>query len=89
MRTSLSVCSIGGVRTIVRDVNALRQRGVEVPRRWASSRTLAPARPTVSRPCRLYLQGLEANEIARRLYHTLGLYRELHHYVRTCSVPGR
>jgi len=59
------------VRTIVRDVNALRQRGVEVPSR-GQQQDIGPGQTHRVQAVRLYLQGLEANEIARRLYHTLG-----------------
>jgi hypothetical protein len=59
-----------GVRTIVRDVQALRKRGIEVPSR-GQQRDIGPGQTHRVQAVRLYLQGLEANEIARRLYHTL------------------
>jgi hypothetical protein len=59
-----------GVRTIVRDVQALRQRGIDVPTR-GQQRDIGPGQTHRVQAVRLYLQGLEANEIARRLYHTL------------------
>jgi hypothetical protein len=59
-----------GVRTIVRDVQALRRRGVEVPSR-GQQRDIGPGQTHRVQAVRLYLQGLEANEIARRLYHAL------------------
>ncbi len=59
-----------GVRTIVRDVQELRKRGVEVPSR-GQQRDIGPGQTHRVQAVRLYLQGLEANEIARRLYHTL------------------
>jgi hypothetical protein len=59
-----------GVRTIVRDVQALRRRGVEVPTR-GQQRDIGPGQTHRVQAVRLYLQGLEANEIARRLYHAL------------------
>ena len=68
-----------GVRTIVRDVNALRQRGVEVPSR-GQQQDIGPGQTHRVQAVRLYLQGLEANEIARRLYHTLG---SIENYVNT------
>jgi hypothetical protein len=59
-----------GVRTIVRDVQTLRKRGIEVPSR-GQQRDIGPGQTHRVQAVRLYLQGLEANEIARRLYHTL------------------
>jgi hypothetical protein len=59
-----------GVRTIVRDVQALRRRGVEIPTR-GQQRDIGPGQTHRVQAVRLYLQGLEANEIARRLYHAL------------------
>jgi Protein of unknown function (DUF1670) len=59
-----------GVRTIVRDVQALRRRGIEVPTR-GQQRDIGPGQTHRVQAVRLYLQGLEANEIARRLYHAL------------------
>jgi hypothetical protein len=68
-----------GVRTIVRDVGALRQRGVEVPSR-GQQQDIGPGQTHRVQAVRLYLQGLEANEIARRLYHTLG---SIENYITT------
>jgi Protein of unknown function (DUF1670) len=68
-----------GVRTIVRDVQALRRRGIEVPTR-GQQRDIGPGQTHRVQAVRLYLQGLEANEIARRLYHTLG---SIENYVTT------
>jgi hypothetical protein len=59
-----------GVRTIVRDVRALRKRDIEVPSR-GQQQDIGPGQTHRVQAVRLYLQGLEANEIARRLYHTL------------------
>ena len=59
-----------GVRTIVRDVRALRKRGIDVPSR-GQQRDIGPGQTHRVQAVRLYLQGLEANEIARRIYHTL------------------
>ncbi len=68
-----------GVRTIVRDVGALRLRGVEVPSR-GQQQDIGPGLTHRVQAVRLYLQGLEANEIAHRLYHTLGA---IENYVTT------
>jgi len=57
-------------RTIVRDIHALRQRHIEVPTR-GQQQDIGPGQTHRVQAVRLYLQGLEANEIARRLYHTL------------------
>ena len=59
-----------GVRTIVRDVQSVRGRGIEVPAR-GQQQDIGPGQTHRVQAVRLYLQGLEANEIARRLYHTL------------------
>ena len=59
-----------GVRTIVRDVQALRRRGIEVPAR-GQQQDIGPGQTHRVQAVRLYLQGLEAKEVARRLYHTL------------------
>jgi hypothetical protein len=68
-----------GVRTIVRDVQALRRRDIEVPAR-GQQRDIGPGQTHRVQAVRLYLQGLEANEIACRLYHTLG---SIENYVST------
>lgn len=68
-----------GVRTIVRDVQALRRRGVEVPSR-GQQRDIGPGQTHRVQAVRLYLQGLEANEIARRLYHALS---SIENYITT------
>src|SRR5713101_3756892 len=68
-----------GVRTIVRDVAALRQRDLEVPSR-GQQQDIGPGQTHRVQAVRLYLQGLEANEIARRLYHTLSA---IENYVTT------
>jgi hypothetical protein len=68
-----------GVRTIVRDVAALRRRHVEVPSR-GQQRDIGPGQTHRVLAVRLYLEGHEANEIARRLYHTLG---SIENYVTT------
>jgi hypothetical protein len=68
-----------GVRTIVRDVNALRARGVEVPSR-GQQQDIGPGQTHRVQAVRLYLQGHEANEVARKLYHTLG---SIENYITT------
>jgi len=68
-----------GVRTIVRDVQALRRRDVEVPTR-GQQQDIGPGQTHRVQAVRLYLQGLEANEVARRLYHTLG---SIENYITT------
>ena len=68
-----------GVRTIVRDVQALRRREIEVPTR-GQQRDIGPGQTHRVQAVRLYLKGFEANEIARRLYHTLG---SIENYVTT------
>jgi hypothetical protein len=68
-----------GVRTIVRDVQALRRREIEVPTR-GQQQDIGPGQTHRVQAVRLYLQGLEANEVASRLYHTLG---SIENYVTT------
>jgi hypothetical protein len=68
-----------GLRTIVRDVQALRRREIEVPTR-GQQQDIGPGQTHRVQAVRLYLQGLEANEIALRLYHTLG---SIENYVTT------
>src|SRR5438270_5444445 len=59
-----------GLRTIVRDVQALRRRDIAVPTR-GQQQDIGPGLTHRVQAVRLYLAGLEANEIARRIYHTL------------------
>jgi hypothetical protein len=68
-----------GVRTLVRDVAALRQRDLEVPAR-GQQQDIGPGQTHRVQAVRLYLQGQEANEVARRLYHTLAA---IENYVTT------
>jgi len=68
-----------GVRTIVRDVQALRHCQIEVPSR-GQQRDIGPGQTHRVQAVRLYIQGLQANEIARRLYHTLG---SIENYITT------
>jgi Protein of unknown function (DUF1670) len=68
-----------GVRTIVRDVQVLRRREIEVPTR-GQQQDIGPGQTHRVQAVRLYLKGLEANEIAHRLYHTLG---SIENYVTT------
>ncbi len=59
-----------GVRTLVRDIAALRRRGLEVPSR-GQQQDIGPGQTHRVQAVRLFLQGQEANEIARKLYHSL------------------
>lgn len=68
-----------GIRTIVRDVAALQARDLMVPTR-GQQQDIGPGQTHRVQAVRLYLQGLESNEIARRLYHTL---RSIENYVTT------
>ena len=68
-----------GVRTIVRDVGALRRREIEVPTR-GQQQDIGPGQTHRVQAVRMYLQGVEANEIARRMYHTLG---SIENYITT------
>lgn len=68
-------------RTIVRDIRALRKRHIEVPTR-GQQQDIGPGQTHRVQAVRLYVQGLEANEIARRLYHTLP---SIENYVTTFS----
>jgi hypothetical protein len=70
-----------GVRTIVRDVQALRRRDIAVPTR-GQQQDIGPGQTHRVQAVRLDLQGLEANEIARRLYHTIA---SIENYVTTFS----
>jgi hypothetical protein len=68
-----------GLRTIIRDLKALRGRGVEVPTR-GQQQDIGPGQTHRVQAVRLYIQGLEPGEIARRLYHTIGC---IENYVTT------
>jgi hypothetical protein len=68
-----------GVRTIVRDVQALRRRDIAVPTR-GQQQDIGPGLTHRVQAVRLYLAGLEANEIARRIYHTLS---SIENYITT------
>lgn len=68
-----------GVRTIVRDIAALRRRGLEVPTR-GQQQDIGPGQTHRVQAVRLFLQGKEANEIARALYHSLS---SIENYVTT------
>jgi Protein of unknown function (DUF1670) len=59
-----------GVRTIVRDVQDLRRREIEVPSR-GQQQDIGPGQTHRVQAVRLFLLGHQPNEIARRLYHTL------------------
>jgi hypothetical protein len=68
-----------GVRTLVRDIAALRRRGLEVPSR-GQQQDIGPGQTHRVQAVRLFLQGHEANEIARKLYHSLS---SIENYVST------
>lgn len=68
-----------GVRTLVRDIAALRRRGLEVPSR-GQQQDIGPGQTHRVQAVRLFLQGQEANEIARKLYHSLS---SIENYVTT------
>jgi hypothetical protein len=68
-----------GVRTIVRDIAALRRRGLEVPTR-GQQQDIGPGQTHRVQAVRLFLQGKEPNEIARHLYHSLS---SIENYVTT------
>jgi len=68
-----------GVRTIVRDVQAIRRRELDVPTR-GQQQDIGPGQTHRVQAVRLYIQGLEPNEIARRLYHTLA---SIENYITT------
>jgi hypothetical protein len=59
-----------GLRTIVRDIQVLRRAGVEVPTR-GQQQDIGPGQTHRAQAVRLFLQGLEPNEVAHRLYHSL------------------
>jgi Protein of unknown function (DUF1670) len=68
-----------GVRTIVRDVQALHRRELEVPSR-GQQQDIGPGQTHRVQAVRLFLLGHQPNEIARRLYHTLG---SIENYIKT------
>jgi hypothetical protein len=68
-----------GVRTIVRDVQALRRRELEVPSR-GQQQDIGPGQTHRVQAVRLFLLGHQPNEIARKLYHTLG---SIENYITT------
>jgi len=68
-----------GLRTIVRDVGALRRRGLEVPSR-GQQQDIGPGQTHRIQAVRLFLQGKEPKEIARALYHSLS---SIENYVTT------
>jgi hypothetical protein len=78
-----------GVRTIVRDVQAIRRRELEVPTR-GQQQDMGPGQTHRVQAVRLYLQGLEPNEIARRLYHTLASIEDyITTFARVVILVGR
>jgi hypothetical protein len=68
-----------GLRTLVRDIAVLRRRGIEVPTR-GQQQDIGPGQTHRVQAVRLFLQGKEANEIARVLYHSLS---SIENYVTT------
>jgi Protein of unknown function (DUF1670) len=60
-----------GLRTIVRDLQALRRAGIQVPTR-GQQQDIGPGLTHRAQAVRLFLQGFEPNEVATRLYHSLG-----------------
>jgi hypothetical protein len=68
-----------GLRTIVRDVQVLGRGGVTVPTR-GQQQDIGPGQTHRVQAVRLFLQGHEPNEIAHKLYHTLG---SIENYVTT------
>jgi hypothetical protein len=68
-----------GVRTIVRDVQALRRHELEVPSR-GQQQDIGPGQTHRVQAVRLFLLGHQPNEIARKLYHTLG---SIENYITT------
>jgi Protein of unknown function (DUF1670) len=68
-----------GLRTLVRDIGVLRRRGIEVPTR-GQQQDIGPGQTHRVQAVRLFLQGIEANEIARKLYHSLS---SIENYVTT------
>ena len=68
-----------GLRTLVRDIAVLRRRGLEVPTR-GQQQDIGPGQTHRVQAVRLFLQGQEANEIARQLYHSLS---SIENYVTT------
>ena len=69
----------GDAVTIVRDVQALRRRELEVPSR-GQQQDIGPGQTHRVQAVRLFLLGHQPNEIARRLYHTLG---SIENYITT------
>jgi len=59
-----------GLRTLVRDVAGLRQEGLVVPTR-GQQHDIGPGQTHRVQAVRLFLEGHEPMEIARRLYHAL------------------
>jgi len=60
-----------GVRTVVRDVQRLRREGLVVPTR-GQQQDMGPAQTHRVQAVRLFLEGHEPADIARRIYHALG-----------------
>ena len=70
-----------GVRTIVRDVERLRREDLVVPTR-GQQQDIGPGQTHRVQAVRLFLEGHEPMEVARRLYHALS---SIENYL-TCST---
>ena len=68
-----------GTRTIVRDVEQLQQKGLTVTTR-GQQQDIGPGQTHRVQAVRLFLEGLEAHQIARQLYHSLS---SIENYVNT------
>lgn len=68
-----------GTRTLVRDVEHLRNEGLVVPTR-GQQQDIGPGQTHRVKAVELFLQGHEAREIAQRLYHSLS---SIENYVTT------
>ena len=68
-----------GLRTIVRDANAIRKRGISLPTR-GQQKDMGPRQNHRIKAVELFLQGLEYKEIARRIVHALS---SVENYVNT------
>jgi hypothetical protein len=78
-----------GLRTVVRDVLALRRRGLIVPSR-GQQQDMGPGQTHRVQAVRLFLQGLEAQEIARRLYHSLAAIENyIHTFTRVVTLAHK
>jgi len=68
--------------TVVRDIKALRELGLEVPTR-GYIQDIGPGISHKVRAVDLYLEGLECSEIGRRMYHApTSIFRYLEMFIR-------